>query len=336
MAKIRVRPKTHKPDEANPAFIMARLVMLDSVAFWALKPIEVRILAVIEIEHMRHGGVENGNLIVTRRQLEKRGIWKMAIAPGLRALAALGFIEIMERGAAGVGDNAQAHRFRLTYVQPDPTDEWRKHYDATRANAEAEAARANADVRARQLGLRGAQKQNAGPGNETGKVPETRPGPIQTEVKMASIGLENETGTGLENETTIYILGDRGRVPNAEQESSAPTAPTTPPDALHALVAKLPWSPPRWVEITPEIDQKLNRLIDNPTAYRTAPIDALTALEGLTLSNAVPDGSASPPKLVWKKPVVREQFGEEKRKRLEEFAGARHLSTISASTGGLQ
>ena len=129
MAKIRVRPKTHKPDEANPAFIMTRLVMLDSVAFWALKPIEVRILAVIEIEHMRHGGVENGNLIVTRRQLEKRGIWKMAIAPGLRALAALGFIEIMERGAAGVGDNAQAHRFRLTYVQPNPTDEWRKHHD---------------------------------------------------------------------------------------------------------------------------------------------------------------------------------------------------------------
>ena len=38
------------------AFIMTRLVMLDSVAYWALKPIERTILSVIEIEHMRHGG----------------------------------------------------------------------------------------------------------------------------------------------------------------------------------------------------------------------------------------------------------------------------------------
>ena len=74
-------------------------------------------------------------------------------------------------------------------------------------------------------------------------------------------------------------------------ESGAPTAPYTPPDALHALVAKLPWSPPRWVEITPEIDRKLNRLIDRST-HRQAPIDALTAIEGFILSNALPDGAA--------------------------------------------
>ena len=114
MAKKRL--KIHEPDEANPAFIMNRLVMLDSVAYWALKPIERTILSVIEIEHMRHGGVENGRLIVTRRQFEKRGIPLKAVAPGLRALVALGFIEITRRGAAGVGDHAQAHRFRLTYV----------------------------------------------------------------------------------------------------------------------------------------------------------------------------------------------------------------------------
>ena len=58
MAQTRKRPKTHKPDEANPAFIMTRLVVLDSVAYWALKPIERTVLSVIEIEHMRHGGVE--------------------------------------------------------------------------------------------------------------------------------------------------------------------------------------------------------------------------------------------------------------------------------------
>ena len=167
---------TGKKRTMPAAFIMSRLTMLDSVAYWALKPIEVRILQVIEIEHMRHGGVENGRLIVTRRQLEKRGIPLKAIAPGLRALVVLGFIEITQRGAAGIGDHAQAHRFRLTYVQPNPTDEWRKHHDATRADAEANAMRNNADVRARRLGLRGAKKQNAGSKTDTGKGVQTDTG----------------------------------------------------------------------------------------------------------------------------------------------------------------
>jgi hypothetical protein len=187
MAKIRKRPKKHKPDEANPAFIMTRLVMLDSPAYWALKPIEARILAVIEIEHMRHGGVENGGLIVTRRQFEKRGIPIKAIAPGLRALEALGLIQIA-RGAAGIGDHAQAHRFRLTYAQPNPTDEWRKHHDPVRANAEAEAARANADLRARRLGLRSAKKRTAGSKTATGKVPKLEPGDKIQEAKTPSLG----------------------------------------------------------------------------------------------------------------------------------------------------
>ena len=161
MAKIRRRPKAHKPDEANPAFIMTRLIMLDSVAYWALEPIEVRILAAIEIEHMRHGGNENGRLIVTRRQLEGRQIPLKKIAPGLRALVELGFIEITQRGAAGIGDHAQAHRFRLTYVQPNPTDEWRKFRDPAMARAVAETARQSADIRSRRLGLRG--QKNASP-----------------------------------------------------------------------------------------------------------------------------------------------------------------------------
>jgi hypothetical protein len=73
--------------------------------------------------------------------------------------------------------------------------------------------------------------------------------------------------------------------------ADAPTAPETPPDALHALVAKLPWSPPRWVEMTPGMDEALNRLID-ASAHRLVPVDALTIIEGLILSNALPNDSA--------------------------------------------
>lgn len=185
MAKIRRRPKAHKPDEANPAFIMTRLIMLDSVAYWALEPIEVRILAAIEIEHMRHGGNENGRLIVTRRQLEGRQIPLKKIAPGLRALVELGFIEITQRGAAGIGDHAQAHRFRLTYVQPNPTDEWRKFRDPAMARAVAETARQSADIRSRRLGLRGAKKRVAGSQTDTGKVSKRTPAPESLEVESA-------------------------------------------------------------------------------------------------------------------------------------------------------
>ena len=227
MSKIRRRSKTHKPDEANPAFIMTRLVMLDSVAYWALKPIERTVLAVIEIEHMRHGGSENGRLVVTRRQFEKRGIHKDAIAPSIRALEALGFIEL-ERGAAGIGDQAQAHRFRLTYVQPDPTDEWRKFHDPGMARVVAETARQSSDIRARRLGLRSAQKQIAGPENGTGLVRKTGPATAKNEQKTPSIGPENGTGPGPENGTTIYISGDRGF-----EHDKPPTAAKTPAGRLN-------------------------------------------------------------------------------------------------------
>jgi hypothetical protein len=223
---------------------MTRLVMVDSVAYWALKPIEARILAVIEIEHMRHGGVENGRLIVTRRQFEKRGIHKDAIAPGLRALEALGFIEIMERGVAGVGDHVQAHRFRLTYVQPNPTDEWRKFYDANMARAAAETARQSTNIRARRLGLRGAQKQIAGPENGTGKVPKTGPATQTVEPKTLSIGPENGT--------TIYISGDRGASHRTGHDAAAGGCPL-PSNARHADSAQqtVVVLPPRAPELRP-------------------------------------------------------------------------------------
>jgi hypothetical protein len=225
------RPKKHRPDEANPAFVMTRLVMLDSVAYWALKPIERTILSVIEIEHMRHGGVENGRLIVTRRQLEKRGIHKDAIAPSIRALEALGFIEL-DRGAAGVGDQAQAHRFRLTYVQPNPTDEWRKHHDPAMARTVAETARQSADIRARRLGLRSAQKQIAGPENGTGLVRKAGPGIPTREPKTPSTGPENGTGAGPENGTTIYISGRIGTAPDTGHDVAAPAGSRHAAEAL--------------------------------------------------------------------------------------------------------
>jgi hypothetical protein len=58
-------------------------------------------------------------------------------------------------------------------------------------------------------------------------------------------------------------------------------------------VAEIPWTPPRWVEINPELDEALNRVMDGrPVRGRPAPMDALKEIEGLLLSKTLTDGSA--------------------------------------------
>jgi len=70
----------------------------------------------LESEHMTNGGAENGKLTVTRRQFEEWGIHLASIAPAIRELVALGFVEVTGHGHAGVGGYGEAKRFRLTYV----------------------------------------------------------------------------------------------------------------------------------------------------------------------------------------------------------------------------
>ena len=168
-----------KAKNKTEPFVKLRLSMMTSVAWRALKDVEIRMLHLIEIEHMQHGGADNGKLVVSRRQFEEKGIWRAAIAPGLRALKAMGFVEI-HQGVPGIGDKGQPHRFRLTYVEPNPTDEWKRHWDPDRTALWAETARSNKRALATRLGLRGAAKRAAengfdGHGYETVVVTDTRP-----------------------------------------------------------------------------------------------------------------------------------------------------------------
>lgn len=121
-----------------------RLVeMLRSPAYRALSLSEHRILARLEIELADHGGKENGRLPATYDDFERYGIHRHAIAPALRALEALGFIVITERGRAGNGEWRKPHKFRLTFRHTEhdgSTDDWRKieaREDAERIAAEA-------------------------------------------------------------------------------------------------------------------------------------------------------------------------------------------------------
>jgi hypothetical protein len=133
--------------------------LVESPALRVLSRGAILIMRRIELEHMAHGGAENGNLQVTRRQFEDWGVHRDAIGPAIREIVALGFTEITEHGHAGVGGHGVSNRFRLTYVntksREQPTHEWRLITTIDEAERIARAARGNKDPRARDIGARG-------------------------------------------------------------------------------------------------------------------------------------------------------------------------------------
>lgn len=81
--------------------------MMESPAFRALSHSARRILDRLEIEIAHHGGKDNGRLPCTFDHFAEYGVDRHSIAPALREVEALKFIEVTERGRAGtpsIGD----------------------------------------------------------------------------------------------------------------------------------------------------------------------------------------------------------------------------------------
>jgi hypothetical protein len=135
-------------------------------------------MARLEIEHLQHGGVQNGALVVTYDQLVEYGVYRHGIAPAVRELEELGFIEVMKRGCALNGQFKEPSVYRITYVRAkgsegDGTHEWRKIKSIEEAEAVADRARASFNPRARSLGRARARKQNASDGFSRSPVQKT-------------------------------------------------------------------------------------------------------------------------------------------------------------------
>ena len=75
--------------------------MMESPAFRALSHSARRILDRLEIEIAHHGGKDNGRLPFTFDHFAEYGVDRHSIAPALREVEALKFIEVTERGRAG-------------------------------------------------------------------------------------------------------------------------------------------------------------------------------------------------------------------------------------------
>jgi hypothetical protein len=105
--------------------------MMASPAFRVLSHSAHRILDRLEIELAHHGGNDDGRLPVTFDHFAEYGIDRHSIAPAMREVEALKFIEATERGRAG---NAE---YRRPNRQPHETP------GADRSNAHARGLRSS-------------------------------------------------------------------------------------------------------------------------------------------------------------------------------------------------
>jgi hypothetical protein len=122
-------PGERRARKIEGQFIPRLLAMIESPAYRALSLSAHRCLTRIEAEHLHHGGKENGQLPVTYCHFREYGIDGHAIAPALRELEALGFIQITEHGVAGNSAHRAPNKFRLTYIHSGramATHEWRQ------------------------------------------------------------------------------------------------------------------------------------------------------------------------------------------------------------------
>jgi hypothetical protein len=110
-------------------FSARTIAMMESPAFQVLSLAARRVLDRLEIEMAHHGGLDNGRLPVTYDQFVEYGIHRHSIAPGLREVVALGFVEITEQGRAGNAEWRRPNLFRLTYRPvggAQATNEWQR------------------------------------------------------------------------------------------------------------------------------------------------------------------------------------------------------------------
>jgi len=136
-------------------FAARPIEMLESPAMRVLSLADRRILDRIEIEHAHHGGADNGKLPITYVDFERFGVHPNAIAPSLRVLEALGFIETTRKGYSGPATMRAPSLYRLTYrptwnatkKDGDGTHEYIKITTIEQAEGIASCARKAADPR---------------------------------------------------------------------------------------------------------------------------------------------------------------------------------------------
>lgn len=89
--------KANSPPQGE-SFGWLTLSMMKSAAYRVLSPAARKVLDRIHIEHLEHGGRENGRLKVTHRDLKKAGVQQRRIPGAIAEVEALGWAKRTYRG----------------------------------------------------------------------------------------------------------------------------------------------------------------------------------------------------------------------------------------------
>ena len=200
------------------AFAPRLIEMLGSPAYAVLSLAAHRVLARLEIELASHGGKENGNLPCTYDDLMRYGIDRDSIAPALRELQALGFIE-WAPGRAGNAEFRVPGGFRLTYRHKDydqPTHEWRRVVDVS------DAKRIASEARPKKGPARLPRKQKA-----SREKPQLSVGETPTETASSIVRKPPITPSD-GKPPLLYVCGGGGREQDAAQTSGLATGDPMP------------------------------------------------------------------------------------------------------------
>ena len=123
----RLTPPIKRNLKPSGPFVPHTRTMLESPAWRALSINARRLLDRIELEHLAHGGLENGALPVTHTDFIAYGLSRRMVTPAIQEAERLGFIRYKRGGR--YGGERKPSTFRLTYLgaaNSKATNEWEK------------------------------------------------------------------------------------------------------------------------------------------------------------------------------------------------------------------
>jgi hypothetical protein len=102
--------------------------MLESPAWAAMTLAARKVVERVAIEHLKHGGRENGELIVTHVDFGDFGIRRSTIIEAIRIADDLGFIDVTVKGLKSYGTRRLPSQYGLTWLgrrdRTPPSNRW--------------------------------------------------------------------------------------------------------------------------------------------------------------------------------------------------------------------
>src|SRR5262249_33091400 len=114
--KTDFRPNRVREIPSGEPFVMHSRELIASEA-WRTRPIHVvRLMDRLEIEHLAHGGTENGNLLLTYDQMVEAGIGRQYCNDAIKEAERRGLVEAKRASYCGAARTAPT-RFGITYLK---------------------------------------------------------------------------------------------------------------------------------------------------------------------------------------------------------------------------